>query len=114
MSQSGWERRLQIEMAAVGITGFVPQFYFAKPRRWTFDFAVPALMLAVEVEGGIWVKGRHTRGKGYEKDCEKYNEAALRGWKVLRFTTGQVKTGYAITTIERALHAAKQAEQAVS
>ena len=33
----------------------------------------------------------------------KYNEACLRGWRVLRCTTGQVKAGTALTTVERAL-----------
>jgi hypothetical protein len=36
-----------------------------------------------EVEGGVWTCGRHVRGRGYEGDCEKYSEAALRGWCVL-------------------------------
>lgn len=112
MAQSGWERRLQIEMQAVTYPVPVPQFRFAPPRRWTFDFAWPAWKLAVEVEGGIWTKGRHTRGKGYERDVEKYNEAALLGWRVLRFTTGQIASGYALTTLERALGASKRLETA--
>jgi hypothetical protein len=55
------------------------------------------------VDGGSWVRGRHSRGKGYEGDCEKANEAAIAGWRVLRVTTDMVKDGRALTTIERAL-----------
>jgi very-short-patch-repair endonuclease len=47
--------------------------------------------LAVEVEGGMWTRGRHVRGEGYEGDCEKYNAAVLGGWRVLRFTTGMLE-----------------------
>lgn len=43
-------------------------------------------MIAIELEGGIWSGGRHTRGKGFEGDCDKYNEAALAGWTVFRLT----------------------------
>jgi hypothetical protein len=42
--------------------------------------------VALEVEGGIWTRGRHTRPKGYLSDIEKYNEAALLRWCVLRTT----------------------------
>jgi very-short-patch-repair endonuclease len=66
---------------------FVREFRFHAVRRWRFDFAIPGLLLAVEFEGGAWTGGRHTRGSGFVKDCEKYNAAAVLGWGVLRFTT---------------------------
>lgn len=59
--------------------------------------------LAVECEGGIYSGGAHTRGKHFESDCVKYAEALLLGYKVLRFSTGQVKSGYAIDMIRKAL-----------
>lgn len=69
------------------------EFRFAPPRRWRFDYAAPVQLIALEVEGGIWTGGRHTRGKGYERDCEKYNAAALLGWSVFRVTTGMIRDG---------------------
>ena len=57
-------------------------------------------MILVEVEGGIWSGGRHTRGKGYLGDMEKYNAATVMGYQVLRFSTEQVKSGLAIQQIE--------------
>ena len=60
---------------------------FDPTRRWRFDFAFDASKVAVEVEGGTWQHGRHVRGSGFEKDCEKYNRAAAMGWTVLRYTT---------------------------
>jgi len=40
-------------------------------------------MLAVEVDGGTWTGGRHTRGAGFEADCEKLNAAVIAGFRVL-------------------------------
>ena len=72
-------------------------------RRWRFDLAWPREMLAVEVDGGVYTQGRHLRGQGFERDCEKLNEATLLGWRVLRATTGQVLSGATIGWIVRAL-----------
>ena len=77
---------------------------FHPTRRWRFDLAWPQKMLAVEIDGAVWTQGRHSRGAGIEKDCEKYSEAAIAGWRVMRVTTGMVKSGQALSLIERALN----------
>ena len=59
-------------------------------RRWRFDRAWPSAMVAVECEGGIWTRGRHVRGRGFERDCEKYNRATADGWRVFRLTGGML------------------------
>lgn len=79
------------------------EYRFYPKRRWRADFAWVDQKLIVEVEGGTYMRGRHTRGAGFEKDCEKYNRAALEGWRVLRFTSKQIKSGEAISMIEEAL-----------
>jgi hypothetical protein len=79
------------------------EFRFLPPRRWRFDLAWPPRMLAAEIEGGTWVAGRHSRGKGMRSDAEKYNEATLAGWRVLRFTSDMVTDGSALNILERAL-----------
>lgn len=81
----------------------VREHRFHPTRRWRFDFAFPDQMLAVEIEGGVYINGRHNRGSGFIADMEKYNEAALLGWKVLRFDGGSVRKGLAIDTVARAL-----------
>ena len=58
-------------------------------------------MLAVEVEGGSWIHGRHVRGRGFEADCEKYNAAVLLGWRILRFTPAMVESGAALSAVKR-------------
>lgn len=64
---------------------FIPEHRFHPVRRWRFDFADTKNMIAVELEGGIWVGGRHNRGNGFQADTEKYNKATVMGWRVLRY-----------------------------
>lgn len=81
----------------------VTEYRFNLQRRWRFDLAWPEILLAVEVEGGSYVAGRHTQGAGFEKDCEKYNTATVAGWRVIRVTPAQITSGEAISWIEKLL-----------
>ena len=67
------------------------EFRFHDTRKWRFDFAHVASLVAVEIEGGTYTKGRHVRGKGFADDCEKYNAASLAGWRVFRLTPQMVE-----------------------
>jgi hypothetical protein len=79
------------------------EYHFHPVRKWRFDLAWPDRNLAVEVQGATWVAGYHNRGKGYELDCVKYNEAVLLGWRVLTVTSAMVDDGRALDVITRAL-----------
>lgn len=68
------------------------EYRFHQARKWRFDFAHFPSRVAVEIEGGIWSGGRHTRGYGFENDAEKYLSATLLGWVVFRLT-GRMITG---------------------
>ena len=76
---------------------------YAGLKDWRFDFAIPREKIAIEIEGGIFTGGRHVRGVGFEKDCEKYNCALLLGWRVLRFSSNHVKSGRALELTDRLL-----------
>lgn len=80
---------------------FTREYRFDKDRKWRFDFAFQLRKIAVEIEGGTWINGRHNTGIGIEKDMEKYNFATAQGWKVYRFTSKQVKIGYAIAFMSK-------------
>jgi hypothetical protein len=102
------EDELAMQLDAVGIV-FWREVVFAPPRRWRFDLVIDCRnsdqcgLVAVEVEGGSWIQGRHTRGSGFEADCEKYNEATILLWRVLRVTPGMVTDGRALQWIMRLL-----------
>lgn len=72
------------------VPGWVQELKFHPTRRWRFDYAHPDLKIAIEIEGAVWTRGRHTRGAGYLADCEKYNTAQIMGYRVLRYATSQM------------------------
>ena len=65
------------------------EHYFHPVRKWHFDFAHLPTKIAIEVNGGAWIQGRHNRGKGYLDDLIKLNNAQLLDWQVYQFGTGQ-------------------------
>lgn len=69
-----------------GLVMPLPEYRFNKPHsQHRFDFAWPEQKLAVEIEGGVWINGGHSRGSGYIKNLEKYNIATEQEWAILRY-----------------------------
>jgi len=90
-------------VALEGLPEPVLEHRFHATRRWRFDVAWPAHRFAVEVDGGVYVAGRHSRGAGIEGDCEKYAHALIDGWRVLRITPRHVKNGKALQWVKACL-----------
>lgn len=75
---------------------------FHPHRKWRFDYAWPWEKLGIEIDGGTWRKGGGAhRGTGFLRDLEKNREAAILGWKVLRFTPEEVENGTIWSVLER-------------
>lgn len=77
----------QVLKKEVGVE-VVREYRFDADRRFRFDYALPDLLIAIEIDGGVWMDGggRHNRAAGFLTDLEKLNLAASKGWRVLRFT----------------------------
>ena len=90
-------------LAAHGLPAPIPELRFAPPRRWRFDYAWPAKKLALEVQGGIWTAGRHSRGAAMLKEWEKLNAAAVLGWRMLYCQPKDLRTASTAETIRAAL-----------
>lgn len=103
VARSRLEERLADQLSYYGLGGFAREYRWHPVRRWRADFAFVAHKLLVEVDGGVWSQGRHTRGAGFTADCEKTNEAMLAGWRVLRVTKLHIDNEQAIDWITRAL-----------
>ena len=96
------KRACQYEMFRLKLAAFVgceinPEHVFYQGRKWRIDFAIIDLKIGIEIEGGVWANGRHTRGKGFIDDMGKYNAAVTLGWVILRFTPQDLNK---ITTFE--------------
>lgn len=99
------EDELAGQMRLAGFPEPVREFPFARSigRSWRADFGWPFIRMLVECEGGIWSAGAHVRGTGYSEDLDKYNQAALMGYMVLRFTKEMVEDGRALGMVERGM-----------
>ena len=96
------EETLALHLRANGID-FVREYEFAAPRKYRADFYIPGPLhegrLLIEIEGGIWNDGAHTRGNHFESDAAKYNLATKLGFSLLRYSTAMVERGDAIRDI---------------
>ncbi len=97
---SALEDLLERHIRLAGLPAPKREYRFHPRRRWRFDFAWPRCKVAAEVDGGIYSRGRHVRGGGFERDAEKGNAAVMAGWRVLHFTPRAVKSGAAVQAIE--------------
>ena len=78
------EKRFELLWRALGGPDLLKEYRFHQARKWRADFAHLPSRTLIEIEGGIWVNGRHNRAAGFAADLEKYLEAALDGWRVVR------------------------------
>ena len=96
-------RALMEDVARQAKTPVEFEYRFHPTRRWRFDCAFPERKVALEIEGGVWLQGRHNRPAGFEKDRDKYNNAALSGWMVIRTVWKEVQSGKAAELVGLAL-----------
>ena len=65
-----------------------------RSKRYRLDFAHPDSRTGVEIQGGVYNRGRHVTGSGYERDCRKYNLAYTSGWTIFLLTSQMAKDAY--------------------
>jgi very-short-patch-repair endonuclease len=94
-----WEDEFDRQLRVAGYAGrFVRELRFAPDRRFRFDFAFVADNLAVEIDGAV-----HRIKKRFSGDLEKGQLALLGGWRVLRVSPAEVRTGHALTLLRKLL-----------
>ena len=100
-----FENQFAAQILAAGLPPPIMQFRFAKDigRQWRADFAWPDFGLLLEVQGGGFVAGRHTRGKGHEDDCERKSVAVTLGYAIVEVTPRHVREGKALAWLAGAL-----------
>ena len=100
---SSLEEDLDWMIKSVGLPPPIREYKFSPDRKFKFDFAWPDVFWAVEVQGGLWIKGGggHNHPKSIQDDYEKYNLAHELGWRVLQYSDKMIKSGEAILQLER-------------
>lgn len=92
-----------VEINLEGLPKYKKEIIFHPVRKWRFDYAWSELKIALEIHGGIYTNGRHTRGKGFTEDKVKMNAAQLLGWIVIEATTEHVKNGQMLEWVTEAI-----------
>lgn len=82
-----------------------PEVRFDEDRLWKFDYAWRAEKVALEVDGGAFAGGRHTRGAGFRRDLEKLNAGVVQGWRIARVLPEQLRSKGTETMLRRLLTA---------
>jgi very-short-patch-repair endonuclease len=88
------EKRFELLWRALCGPALEKEFRFHPVRKWRADFAHLPSRTLIEIEGGIYVNGRHNRAGGFAADLEKYLEAALAGWRVVRLGPNELTTAH--------------------
>ena len=91
--------KFEILWKSLGGWGLMREYKFADGRRFRFDY-YHLTGVAIELEGGVWTRGRHTRPSGFLNDMEKYNLAASMGILVFRIPSHDISTKWLYQIIE--------------
>ena len=81
--------KFEIVWRAISNLKLTPEYRFHPTRKWRLDWFHES-GVGVEIEGGIWTKGRHTRGKGFLADIEKYNALSEGGILLFRVPANEI------------------------
>ena len=99
---------LLYQLELVGKAGlFQREYKFHPARRWRLDLYSAEHQLGVELHGGVYSGGRHTRGEGFSEDRRKMNAALELGIRVLEYTPKEIQDGSALAQIERVIAAGR-------
>ena len=83
---------------------FISEYKFHEKRKWRIDYFISGkIKLAIEIEGGIWNSGRHTRPAGFIADMEKYNSLTAAGLRLIRVTTDNINKAETFDLIKRCI-----------
>lgn len=74
-------------------------------RRYRWDFVVGDL--AIEINGGQWIKSGHSTGIGLGRDADKLYEAVKAGYRPLVLTGDLVKSGVGVKRVLELMEAKK-------
>ena len=78
-------------MRSHGVDSFARDYVAIPGRRWKIDLAHVEKKIAVEIHGGTYARGRHSRHEGMQSDLEKERALVAAGWRCIAFTGEEIK-----------------------
>lgn len=86
--------KFEILWRSLGGCSLTPEYQFAPKRKFRMDYYGEwnGIKFCVELEGGVFIRGRHLRPAGFLRDMEKYNLAAQLGIFVFRIPSHNISS----------------------
>ena len=101
--KQGRDRAFDAACKAFGLPPPIHEYRFAPPRKWRFDYCWPQADIALEVQGGLFINGRHNRGAALLKEHAKLNQAVILGWSVMFCTPTDIEIGAIFPILKQAI-----------
>ncbi|NBW15789.1 MAG: hypothetical protein EBR82_48165 [Caulobacteraceae bacterium] len=94
--------KFEILWRSLGGCELKKEYQFAPKRKFRMDYygETNGKRFCVELEGGIYVRGRHTRPSGFLRDMEKYNLAAQLGIFVFRIPSHNISAEWIVPILK--------------
>jgi hypothetical protein len=70
------------------------EYHFCPMRKWRTDYFHRESGTLIEIEGGMWMGGRHQKGHGFSADAIKYNVATFLKYKLYRLPSSLLTIDY--------------------
>lgn len=105
---------------SIGLPRPIPEYSWHSTRKFLADFAFLRDRILLEVDGGVFGKGKkcpvcgrrpggaHSSIKDILRDMERSNEAQLEGWWMLRVLPQDLDNGKALDLLEKAVKIKRQ------
>ncbi|MCC6530943.1 MAG: DUF559 domain-containing protein [Burkholderiales bacterium] len=92
------EAILRDSIVSAGLPEPYREFTWHPTRGWRLDLAWPERRLAIEIDGGV-----HRIRDKFARDIERHNTLTLAGWRYIRVSPDQVRTGEALELVRQLL-----------
>ena len=89
--------------ALQGLPAPIAEYRFHPIRKWRFDWAFPDAKVALEIHGGTWIQGKHSRGVGQRVDFCKWSHAAALGWRIIHVVPEQLESTQSLEWLKECL-----------
>lgn len=83
---------------------FRGEYKFHPKRNWHIDIVLKCCKFAIEIEGGATAGPGHRNIGKFLKDIEKYNEAAILGWRIMRIRPVETRNDKILDKIREYLY----------